>query len=446
MNYREARAYLDEVENLRGMDFSLIEVAELSSRMGRPDRRTKMIHIAGTNGKGSVGNFICQVLALSGYRVGRFTSPAVLRYRECIQKITEKNGRVMREDISEDEVADTLTVIRKHCEQMVSVGYKQPTSFEIETILAFQKFADWEVDVAVVETGLGGRMDATNIIEHPLQCVFTSISVEHERILGDSVDKIAREKYGIIVEGSQVISPISDACVDILEDTCRKKNAELHFVEEESLKVEEYTIKGSHFSYRGVHYHVGQIGTYQVENAALAVEALEQLRENGLEGITQEHICEGLDSSKWPGRLDVVSDNPFVLVDGAHNPSAVERLAESLRVYFPGEQFDFIFGVFSDKDYRRETEMLIPLMHRAYTVTAPGKRGLPGDTLEQCISQYAQKQGREVEISTCDSMAQACERALGGLEKGRKLVVCGSLSIVGDAYHYRGDGQYADRG
>lgn len=438
MNYGEARAYLDEVENLRDRDYSLIEVAALSSRMGRPDRRTKMIHIAGTNGKGSVGNFICEVLALSGYRVGRFTSPAVLRYRECIQKIYTQNGKVMREDISENEVAEAVTVIRKHCEEMVSAGYKQPTSFEIETILAFQKFADWGVDVAVVETGLGGRMDATNIIEHPLQCVFTSISIEHERILGDSVEKIAREKYGIIVEGSQVISPVSHACADILEHICRKKNAELHFLEEESLKVEEYTIGGSRFVYRGEHYHVGQIGTYQVENAALAVEALEQLRKKGFDRITREHICEGLASSKWPGRLDVVSETPFVLVDGAHNPSAVERLAESLKVYFPGEQFDFIFGVFSDKDYRQETEILIPLMHHAYTVTAPGKRGLPGNTLEECISQCAGKQEREVKVSTCDSMAQACEGALAGLEKGRKLVVCGSLSIVGDAYHYMG--------
>lgn len=435
MNYIEARAYLREVDEKLGSDYSLIEVANLSERMGRPDRKTKMIHIAGTNGKGSVGNFLCQVLALSGYRVGRFTSPAVLRYRECIQKISARNGEVYKEDISEEEVAETLTVLRKYCDEMVSAGYKQPTSFEIETIMAFQKFADWDVDVAVIESGLGGRLDATNIIEHPLQCVFTSISIEHQRILGDSVEKIAREKYGIVVKGTKVVSPKSDACIDILEEICKKKGASLQFVEEDSLEVEAYTLEGSRFRYRGNSYQVGQIGTFQVENAALALEALRQLSKE-FPRISEETISQGLRTSKWPGRLDMVSKNPCVLIDGAHNPSAVRRLAQSLEIYFPEEQFDFIFGAFSDKDYRQETEILLPYMHRAYTVTAPGKRGLPGETLEECILQHGEKQGRQVSVESCDSMEEACQKALEGLGADRKLVVCGSLSIVGDAYHY----------
>lgn len=438
MNYTEARAYLKEVDERLGSDYSLIEVANLAERMGRPDRKTKMIHIAGTNGKGSVGNFLCQVLALSGYRVGRFTSPSVLRYRECIQKISAPKGEVVKEDISEKEVAASLTLLRKHCDAMVSAGYKQPTSFEIETIMAFQKFADWDVDVAVVESGLGGRLDATNIIEHPLQCVFTSISMEHQRILGDSLEKIAREKYGIIVKGTKVISPKSDACIDILEEICKKKGASLHFVEEESLEVEAYTLEGSRFRYRGNPYQVGQIGTFQVENAVLALESLRQLSEE-FPRISEETISQGLRTSKWPGRLDMVCENPCVLIDGAHNPSAVERLVESLKIYFPQEQFDFIFGVFNDKDYRQEVELLLPLMHRAYTVTAPGKRGLPGETLEECILQYGEKQGMQVSVESCGSMEMACQKALDELDTGRKLVVCGSLSILGDAYRYLSD-------
>lgn len=438
MDYAAARDYLREIDEKLGSDYSLIEVARLSERVGRPDRATKMIHIAGTNGKGSVANYLCQVLALAGYRVGRFSSPAVLRYRECIQKIYSHEGKVITEDISEEEVAESLTELRKHCEEMVSAGCKQPTSFEIETIMAFLMFREWQVDVAVVEAGLGGRLDATNIIEHPLQCIFSSISMEHEHILGDSVEKIAREKYGIIVSGTQVISPRKEACVNVLGDICKKKEAELHFMDEEELLDVEYTIEGSHFSYHGEEYRVGQIGTYQVENAALAVEALHQLKIKGFPNISEENIREGLLMSRWPGRLDVVARNPFILVDGAHNPSAVHRLAQSLEIYFPGEQFDFILGVFSDKDYRKETEILIPLIHRAYTVTAPGKRGLPGETLEACISQYAGKQGLDVMVSSCASMEEACLQAVNNLEENRRLVVCGSLSIVGDAYRYLG--------
>lgn len=453
MDYAQARAYLKEIENARGSDYSLVEVAELSSRMGRPDRKTEMIHIAGTNGKGSVGNFLCQALALSGYRVGRFSSPAVFAYRECVQQIwrqeeklsdsgensTSQNcsrGRVARADISEEEVAEAMTVLRRHCGDMVSEGYHHPTAFEIETVMAFQKFTDWDVDVAVVECGLGGRLDATNIIERPRLCVLTSISLDHQQILGNTLEEIAREKYGIIMEGSPVVSAMSDACADILRDICRVRGAELHFVAEDALRVGECTVEGTDFDYRGKGYRVGQLGIFQVENAALAVEALEVLRANGFDRIGEEQIAQGLRTSRWPGRLDVVWKNPFVLVDGAHNPSAVGRLVESLETYFPGERFDFIFAVFRDKDYGREVEALLPVMHRAYAVAAPGRRGLSGEALEECIARLAEEQGREVETFSCGTMEGACRQALEGLFGERKLVVCGSLSIVGDAYRY----------
>ena len=470
MDYAQARAYLTEIEHAQGSDYSLAEVAELSARMGRPDRRTEIIHIAGTNGKGSVGNFLCQVLALSGYRVGRFSSPAVFGWRESIQQIWRREGddscrggdhsrggendsrcgedvlaggcfrngagSVVTADISEEEVAEAVTVLRGHCDDMVAEGHHHPTAFEIQTVLAFQKFADWDVDVAVVECGLGGRLDATNIVEHPRLCVLTSVSLDHQQILGDTLEEIAREKYGIVKEGTLVVSALSHACVDILREVCGRRRAELHLVAEDSLQVGECTIEGSSFAYRGKEYRLGQLGTCQIGNAALAVEALEQLRADGFDRIGETQIAQGLESGRWPGRLELLSEGPLILVDGAHNPSAVESLVESLEMYFPGEAFDFILGVFRDKDYRREMEMLLPVMHRAYAVAAPGRRGLSGEALEECIARLAKGQGREVEICSCDSMERACSQALEGLEEGRKLVVCGSLSIVGDACWY----------
>lgn len=463
MDYAQARAYLTEIEHAKGSDYTLAEVAELSARMGRPDRRTEMIHIAGTNGKGSVGNFLCQVLALSGYRVGRFSSPAVFGWRESIQQIwgcggddscrrenhscygedalagecfRSAAGGVARADISEEEVAEAVANLRRHCNDMVSEGYRHPTAFEIQTVLAFQKFADWGVDVAVVECGLGGRLDATNIIERPKLCVLTSISLDHQQILGDTVEEIAREKYGIVKEGATVVSAVSNACVDFLREACMERGARLHLVAEDTLRMGRCTIEGTGFSYRGREYRVGQLGAFQVENAALAVEALELLRANGFARIGEEQIARGLLTGRWPGRLELVSRDPVILVDGAHNPSAAERLAESLETYFPGERLDFILGVFRDKDYRREVETLLPVMRRAYAVSAPGGRGLSGEALEACVARLAEKRGREVETFSCDSMEEACRRALEGLSGEGKLVVCGSLSIVGDACRY----------
>lgn len=436
MDYQEARAYLREVEERLGSDYSLMEVTQLSECMGRPDRETRIIHIAGTNGKGSVGTFLCQVLALSGYRVGRFASPAVFHERECIQNIYEEDGVVICRDISEEETADAVTELREHCERMVSAGYHQPTAFEMETVMAFQKFVDWGVDVAVVECGLGGRTDATNIVEHPLLCVFTPISIDHTRILGNTPEEIAAEKYGIVMEGTRVVSPVSSACADMLETVCKKRQAELHFVREDTFHVVSCTVNGSRFKYRGREYEVGRAGIYQAENAAIAVEASEQLMDMGFDGITRGHIQGGLRTAEWRGRFDVVKRDPLVVVDGAHNPAAVLRLMESLESYFPGEKFDFIMGVFSDKDYRREVETLAPLMHRVYTVTAPGKRGLSGEELGDSILECAEGQGRKVDVFLCDGVAQACRRALLGIDAGRKLVVCGSLSIVGEACQY----------
>ena len=221
MDYKEALRYIQNIQERLGSDYSLREVTELSRRLGRPERNLKIIHIAGTNGKGSVGNYISNMLAQAGYTVGRYVSPTLFDYRERVQKVTMVSGRAESEWMAQEEMAGALTILKEVCEKMCQDGFMQPTAFEMETIMAFWLFNRWKVDVAVVETGLGGRLDATNIIEHPLLCVFTSISRDHMQFLGNTIEEIAAEKYGIIQEGTTVVSCFQEECHLLLEERCK---------------------------------------------------------------------------------------------------------------------------------------------------------------------------------------------------------------------------------
>lgn len=442
MEYREALEYIDTIQARLGSDYSLAEVIELARRFGRPDRKIKVIHIAGTNGKGSVGNDICYILAEAGYTVGRYISPTIFDYRERIQKVVKSPDETRCEYISKEDTAAILTKIQSECEAMLQEGFGCPTAFEIETVMAFLMFCQWNVDVAVVETGLGGRADATNIIENPLLCVFTSISMDHMQILGDSLHKIAREKYGIIQEGTRVVSKKQKECQGLLEQCCLQKNAKLSYMQEEQLAIHRTEIERTSFSYRGVEYEMRQAGTYQIENAAIAIEAVLQLETLGFSDITQEHIKAGLLHSRWKGRFDVVSKEPFVLADGAHNEDAAKKLSMSLQRYFPGEAFRFVIGVFQDKEYEKVIQCLLPLAKEVYTVTAPGKRGLLSNKLGNSVREILQMQSgfRKTallarDIYECESMQEAFDRIL--LENlSEKVVVCGSLSILGEVYQY----------
>ncbi len=440
MDYNESLEYLRNIEEVHGMDFSILETVTLSEKMGRPERRLKIIHIAGTNGKGSVSDMICHMLAMSGYLVGRYTSPAVFSYRERIQKLSRQGDEIACVDASEEEIAEKITALKDISEKMKEEGDKQPTVFEIETVMAFSILADWGVDVAVIETGLGGRMDATNIIEHTVQCVFTSISMEHQKFLGDTVEKIAREKFGIIKKNAQIISFSDTPSFDVLEDQAKRKKADIFTVAKSEITDVSYEPDRTSFSYKGEDYVIRNLGAYQPENAALAIESVLHLKDAGFEKISGELMKKGLEKSFWHGRFEVLSREPFVLVDGAHNPDAVERLVESLEKYFPGETFEFIFGALSDKDYRREISILLPYAERIYTVTAPSERGISADTLEDAIVRTWEAQGRKLPVSACASIWEAMDMSIENAG-GKRIVVCGSLTLISEAYAYMKQGK-----
>lgn len=445
LNYKEALDYIGNIQEKLGSDYSLRDVTELARRVGHPEREIKVIHIAGTNGKGSVGNYISNILAASGYMVGRYVSPTIFDYRERIQKVlgtgrnriyqntmsVEKGSTNECIYISEEEAAETITLLKEECEHMVAEGFGQPTAFEIETVMAFLLFRKWKVDAAVVECGLGGRLDATNIIKNPFLCIFTSISLDHMKFLGDSVPQIAREKYGIIKEGTVVVAKKQADCEALLVEICREKHTELIFMEEEKIKQKSFSINETVFVYKDISYTITQGGVFQLENAAIAIEAVRKLFEKGFRRITEEMVKEGLLRSCWKGRFELLSKNPFLLIDGAHNEEAAKKLRLSLETYFPGEKFSFIIGVFQDKEYEKVLQCLLPLAKKVYAVTAPGVRGLSGGVLCECVRRIS----KQMPVCDCGLMGKALSKALSENKK-EKIVVCGSLSILKDVYEY----------
>lgn len=435
MNYREAREYIEAVQEKLGSDYSLRDVMELARRVGHPERAVKVIHIAGTNGKGSVGTYIAGILAASGYLVGRYASPAVYGYREqfmLLQKVEENLAACNESEsikpvlVSEQEVAENITRLKDVCGEMLAEGFGQPTAFEMETVMAFLLFEAWKVDIAIVECGLGGRLDATNIIPEPLLCVFTAISRDHMKFLGNTVQEIAKEKYGIIQEGTEVVSKYQPECDAVLREVCDEKKAGLTYMDGMELREESLSEEGAAFWYKNTLYQIKQGGIFQPENAALSLEAVWKLKEKGFSQVTGESIQKGLLGSRWQGRFEIVSRCPFVLVDGAHNEEAAERLKKSLEVYFPREKFSLIMGMFRDKEYEKVLSVLLPLADMFYAVDTQGKRGLSGSVLLE----YAKRNGILPEkISACGGMENALTKALKE-NCGRKIIVCGSLSIL----------------
>ncbi len=434
MNYQESMEYIEKIQVEYASSYTLDAVTELSERMGRPDRKLRIIHIAGTNGKGSVGAYISNALAMSGYRVGRYVSPTLFDYRERIQKISGTEFGVETEWISEEEVTDCISRIKIEIESMVRQNKQHPTAFEIETVMAFYQMVKWHVDVAVIEVGLGGAQDATNIIMKPALTVFSKISLDHTAILGDTIEKIAGQKFGIIKAGIPVVSVRQENSVmEQLRTICQRKGLKLAIAEPEQIRQLEYQIDGTRFVYKGNTFQLSQLGVYQIENAIVALEAMEQLEKTGFHKINISSVQNALKNTKWAGRFELVSMNPFLLIDGAHNPAGAKALRRSLETYFPTEQFTFVFGVFKDKDYQGILQEMLPLAKRVYTVRAAGPRAIEAKELEEIIKCHPL--GQELLVKSCNHVAMALEE-INRQPKKEKIIIFGSLSFLEEVYQY----------
>lgn len=420
MDYEEARVYLEETSKY-GSVLGLENMKELLDRLGNPQNDLKFVHISGTNGKGSVLAYLSTVLSCAGYKTGRYLSPTLFSYRERIQ--------VDEEPIEKEALAVHVTEIAKAAEDMKAQNAGTPTVFEVETALAFLYFKEKNCDIVVLETGLGGALDATNVIQTSVLEVIASISMDHMEFLGDTLEKIAVQKAGIIKPYTRVVSACQEPeAKKVIRRTCEEKHCSCQFVEEGLLKDISYGFEEQTFSYKTwKNIKITLAGSYQILNAALALEALEALRACGF-SLSDDQIFTGLRKTHWRGRFTVLSKNPIVIMDGAHNPGAALELRRSLELYFQGKRLHFIMGVFKDKDYKKVIELTAPLAEHIITVETPDNpRALPAEELKVAVSEI------NPSVEAAKNISEAVTKSLKNAGKDDAIIIFGSLSFLGEA-------------
>ena len=449
MNYSEAREYLKNVNKL-GSILGLNTIKELLKKLGNPQNELKVVHIAGTNGKGSIMTFVQNILMESGYKVGRYCSPAVFNEREII--------RINDEYISEEQSADLLTRIKEKCDSMYSEGLPHPTSFEIETAEALMFFKEQNCDIALIECGMGGETDATNVFEKVLCSVIATISLDHTQFLGSTIEEITKVKSGIIKENCPVVmSKQTGEAESVIKKVCKQNNSELIIPTEqdfENVEIDGLRTKVTYKASNNKEYilNLQALGTYQIKNAKTAVEVAlvldkaltektnicDESDKNNSTGMKnninnsgntiEKNIKKGIEKTVWPGRMEVISKEPLIIIDGAHNPGAVLELRKTLDLYFTNKRITFIMGVLSDKDFSKEAEIIADRAERIITITPNNSRGLDGHKLAETLVKYNHN------VQVADSLKQAAEESIYTIKENRAdmILAFGSLSYLGE--------------
>lgn len=517
MNYEEVQKYLEEVQGL-GIVPGLETMRELLLELGNPQDDLKFVHIAGTNGKGSVGAYLSYVLAAAGYRVGRYVSPAVFDECEKIQvlaKVPEREteekdeGSVIKSKMGEKENCPlrkgekteqedaylcrngkdeniqksriVLSYIEKNAvaahiskiKNAVESGGMQPTRFEIETAMAFLELKEQNCDIVVLETGMGGRLDATNVIKRVECSVLTSISMDHMGFLGDTLEKIAEEKAGIIKKQVPVVSaPQTPEVCAVLQKKAEENEAELFFVKEQQAEKIVHSLHGIDFVYlpsetwdksrfsehrslsgrNPLPIHLPLLGVNQIENALTALAAIQVLKGKGY-ALTEEAIQTGFSNTVWHGRFEVVKTRPVIIVDGAHNESAAEKLAASIRQYLwkddvqkgdkretfvdnfkltenRGGKLIYVFGIFKDKEVEKVIEKTAGLADVVLTVKPDSPRGMLSGELKNRVEKFWQSIGKTGIVKDCGEVKNGIFEALKLSGEEDRIVIFGSLSLM----------------
>lgn len=368
MNYTEAKEYLDST-NKYGSVLGLDTIKALLKRLDNPQDKLSVVHFAGTNGKGSTMAYLESILMCAGYSVGKYNSPVVFDERE--------NITVDKTPISEEDVAKYITIIKKVSEEMVSDGLNHPTRFEIETAMAFMFFAEAELDVCLIECGMGGRDDATNVFDDKLLAVITNISLDHTKELGETIEEIKENKEGIIKNNCPVV-------------------------------------------------YAGTMGSIEEINQETAIRAAEELQKQGFK--LKKYIDEGITETYWPGRMETICEEPLFIIDGAHNPGAVLKLRDYIDLHFTNKTITFIMGVLADKDFAEEANIIGKKATKIYTITPNNSRGLSASGLSDVISEYNDN------VVATKSIEEAVESAVRDVQTNESdmIIAFGSLSILRD--------------
>lgn len=415
MDFLEAQNYLEKVRSQKGIVLGLDTMRHLMAKLNNPQDKVKFIQVAGTNGKGSTAAYLTSILSEAGIKVGRYTSPAVFssteQYFAC--------GSC----ISESEYAKGVTAV---AEAAASLDGEIPTAFEQKTALAFWYFAQKGCELAILEAGLGGDMDATNIVTTTVCSIITSISMDHCRILGNKISEIAAHKAGIIKPGAPVI------CIEQKEDAmepiraaAKAADTPLYEVHRDEVRQIFSDKRESIVFFREFeNLHLKMLGSCQPENAALAVQAASVLSRSY--PIEKKHIYEGIEKTRWGGRFELHSGSPDIILDGAHNPDGIRRLRESVNQMFGAVPICYVCGVLADKDYEKEIEILFGRASNVFTVTPPSPRAMKSTDLKAAIKERF-PQLKVISFDSEDGIEKAMEAAVS---QNNPVVVCGTLTIL----------------
>ena len=421
MTYQEALTYIHSI-SWRGSKPGLERISGMMEQLGNVQEDLKFIHIAGTNGKGSVSAMLSSVLMAAGYRTGLFISPYIMRFNERMQV----NGV----PISDEELSEIIAEVQPVAESMT----ERPTEFEIITAAAFLWFARQKCDIVVLETGLGGRLDATNLISKNVCAVITNLGMDHTEYLGNTLGEIAGEKCGILKPGCPVVAYRSaPEAMKVIRARAKELECPVRTADFGKIKALSADLQGQTFQYKQFpELTVHLLGAHQLKNAAVALETISVLRKAGWE-IPDEAVVQGMDATRWPGRFEVLQDNPLVIVDGAHNPQGIESLIAAVKEYLPGQHIVCVTGVLADKDWKPMMDRLKTVVSDFVAVTPDSPRALGNVRLARYLTD------REHWVSVADDVEKGLTGALERAKAtGGMVLACGSLYMAADVRRFFG--------
>ncbi|MBE3091719.1 MAG: bifunctional folylpolyglutamate synthase/dihydrofolate synthase [Candidatus Atribacteria bacterium] len=429
MTYSEAIDYIYDLTKY-GIKLGLKNINYLLYLLGEPHKKLKIIHVAGTNGKGSTCSSISSILQSDGYKVGLYTSPHLVDFAERI-KINHKQ-------IDRKKVSELLERIKPYIEKVANTpSYNHPTFFEVITSMAFLYFFEEQVDFLVLEVGLGGRLDATNVCE-PLISVITHIDYDHMDQLGNSLQEIAREKGGIIKpEGIVISSNQYEEAYNEIKKIAEEKNSLIYSIGREiNYKIVKSDIKGVIFDLKGIYHeyknlHTPLLGRHQADNSATAITAIEALKIRGV-NITEKAIRAGLEKVKWTGRLEIIQHKPILVLDGAHNPNGVKVVRDALKEIFSYHRLILVLAIFADKDYKKMIQIIVPNADLIIATKTENSRA----TSPRIIAKEAAKYIDQNKIIVTENIPQAINCALSNSKEDDLICITGSLYTVGEAKRY----------
>lgn len=399
-----------QIASSRGSKLGLERISELCKLLGEPQNKIPIVHIAGTNGKGSFGAMLSAILTDCGYNTGSFSSPALTDVTDSF--------RINGKELPYDEFDRLICGLIPVCESLSD----KPTEFEVLTVAAYELFTRKKCDIALVECGLGGDTDSTNVVESPILSVITNAAIDHTAFLGNTIKEIARRKAGIIKPKRPVLFGGNNSeAYEIISEISAKNGSELTVTDHSSLSVVSHDIRCTILH----HDRFGKLtsymsGTYQAYNIANVLAAVDILRRNGL-NIPESSVKSGISSARWHGRFELVSDNPTIIFDGAHNPDGIVQASESIKTYFSGKVV-LLIGVMADKEYTLYPELLGKFTEKAFTVTPDNPRALDSEILARTFSEYG------IKSSPCGSVADGVEQAVEYVKKRNvPLIALGSL-------------------